>query len=169
MKRSTVLLLACFGLAASVQAQSTGSIQPGRATTRGQIHQPNQTWNLVQVDGNLVLQAVPGDHEFSGRIIARPIQPDVLANRGMSKAEMIDFANRAKNAALVYDLYDYEPLVDYYVLELPEGETEAQAINTLMATGLFEYVEPDWTLYPIGCPDDSNLGAQWHHNSNRMA
>jgi hypothetical protein len=38
----------------------------------------------------------------------------------------------------------------------------------LMATGFYQYVEPDWIVYPIECPDDPEFGNQWHHQDNRM-
>jgi subtilisin family serine protease len=56
---------------------------------------------------------------------------------------------------------------DEWIFEVAAG-TENSVAATLMASGFFEYVEPDWTVYPIGCPNDPQFGAMWHHMASRM-
>jgi len=111
---------------------------------------------------------VPGEMEFSGRVIVRPLQRAALAARGENAAE-IARSRRAAQATLAhYARLAYEPLVDQHVLQVPAGSSENDVISHLMATGQFEYAEPDWTLYPVLGSNDPLLGSQWHHNSNRM-
>ncbi|MBK7406545.1 MAG: S8 family serine peptidase [Phycisphaerales bacterium] len=45
---------------------------------------------------------------------------------------------------------------------------ENQLIDKLMATGLFEFAEPDWLLFPVVCPNDSRFNSQWHHGASKM-
>lgn len=39
-----------------------------------------------------------------------------------------------------------------------------KAINTLLATGLFQYAEPDYIYQTAYVPNDTLLGNQWHHS-----
>jgi subtilisin family serine protease len=37
-----------------------------------------------------------------------------------------------------------------------------------MATGLFQYAQPDWIVFPASCPNDPALNQQWCHNADQM-
>ncbi|HZW10267.1 MAG TPA: S8 family serine peptidase [Phycisphaerales bacterium] len=111
-----------------------------------------------------VVQVVPvrGSMELSGQMIAKPVQPNgerALQAAHDSAVEMLH---------LEYEVLFREDLVDHYIFKVPQGATEQEVINRLAATGLFEFVEPDWILYPIGCPNDSRFSSQWHHGSTKM-
>ncbi|HEX9793612.1 MAG TPA: S8 family serine peptidase [Planctomycetota bacterium] len=67
-----------------------------------------------------------------------------------------------------YTLKEYVAATDEFVFRVPDGMHENAAAGQLLASGLFQYVEPDWTVYPIGCPNDPLLGSQWQHDANRM-
>ncbi|MDQ7013369.1 MAG: S8 family serine peptidase [Planctomycetota bacterium] len=156
---SALLLVAAAGTAAAtvgtapvVSGESQG---PAVAQAAGQ--------------GQVVFVEIPGSMEFSGEIIAKPLQFETLAERGMNQAEISATIQQAKAMLAQFVELEYEPLVDHYVLLVPNGMTENEVINGLISTGLFEFVEPNWTLYPIAnCPNDPRLGNQWHHNANRM-
>ena len=94
----------------------------------------------------------PGVMEFSGRVIVKPLQAEALRDRGLDvqATYRVAVANLAR-----FQEYTYEPLVDHYVLMVPSGSSENEVIGQLLATGLYEFAEPDWTLYPIGCPNDT--------------
>ena len=111
---------------------------------------------------------VPGSAEFSGRVIVKPLQSDDLADQGFSRPQIAEMSRMALAELSRYTPYSYEPLVDHHVIVVPAGMNENQLVNQLMATGLFEFAEPDWTLYPIGCPDDTYFGSQWHHDAGHM-
>jgi subtilisin family serine protease len=115
-------------------------------------------------------KAVPGVREFSGELIARPVQPGEWTRRGLNPAQVAQRAASAQDLLSRLHPRRYVPQTDETVVRVPEGRTENQTIRQLMATGLFQYVEPDWILYPIGanCPDDPQLSSQWHHDDNRM-
>ncbi|MCH8807595.1 MAG: S8 family serine peptidase, partial [Planctomycetes bacterium] len=107
---------------------------------------------------------IPGAREFSGEMIARPVQ-----ETGPNVNEL-----EAGRAAAVqtllggYVVREYVWQTDEYIFEVPAGRTENEVAAELLATGDFEYVEPNWILYPLDCPNDPRLTSQWQHNADRM-
>jgi thermitase len=103
----------------------------------------------------------PGKQELTGRMIARPVQRDRWLGQGIT-GEQAD-AKRAEAAArLAGSVVKMYPEVDEYLIGIPEGLTEDQVSAALLATGLYEYVEPDWLCYPVVIPNDPNYNKQWH-------
>ena len=111
---------------------------------------------------------IPGERALSGRLIARPIQPDDARVRRLSLASAAARASEARRMLREAGIERQFPEVDEFVIKIPAGETEATMAARLMATGNFSYVEPDWILYPVGCPSDSAFAQQWHHAANRL-
>jgi subtilisin family serine protease len=108
-----------------------------------------------------------GNMEFTGRMIARPLQVQRAREYGMTRAEVRRRVRNADAALAAYPLVEYVEPTDEYIIEVGLGNENLVA-NELMARGNFEYVEPDWRVFPIGCPNDPQFGSQWHHNANRM-
>lgn len=110
----------------------------------------------------------PGVLEFSGQMIARPLQADALEALGLDPAT-ID--SRRAAAALRLDpmLKRYVSLTDEHIIVVPEGHDENSLAAVLMATGDYQYVEPDWICYPIRVPNDPYYGQQWHHTNMQSA
>ncbi len=105
----------------------------------------------------------PGEAEFSGRMIVRPLQIDALLDAGLDLVSA-----QARHAAAVDRLAGYERIevfaeVDEHIVRLPEGMSENQFAASLSATGDYEYVEPDWWVYPVKVPNDPQYSQQWHH------
>ncbi len=96
-----------------------------------------------------------GVREFSGVLIARPLQVDA-ATAGAVR-EVTNFQIRG-----------YVPETDEYRIAVPAGETENTVAARLMATGNFAYVEPDWIVFPLTTPNDPSFATQWHHAATRM-
>ncbi|MGD2017914.1 MAG: S8 family serine peptidase [Planctomycetota bacterium] len=117
----------------------------------------------------VTFEEVPGSMEFSGVMCARPVQLAGAEERGQTPAEVVRLQAIARRAIDGYELKKYVAATDEYLFFVPAGETENGVANGLLATGAFQYVEPDWTVYPIACPNDSQFGQQWHHQANRMA
>ncbi len=111
---------------------------------------------------------VPGDHEFTGRMIARPRSLAEWTAAGSTEARARLERNRAQRAVEAFEVVAYVPQTDEYLLAVPAGRSEDEVANELLATGRFRYVEPDWLVYPVGCPNDPALASQWHHDPNRM-
>ena len=107
----------------------------------------------------------PGVLEFSGQMIARPLQVEVLIATGLSHSAAVG-RHEAASARLDSLRIDYETLNDEHILRVPEGHNENSLAALLMATGDYQYVEPDWICYPIGTvPNDPSYGQQWHHSN----
>jgi|GEM_PF-1351011 len=112
---------------------------------------------------DIVFVERPGEIEFSGQMIARPLQIDALQRLGIDSAE-ISVRRRAAAARLDAWRIDYQALTDEHIFAVPEGHDENSIASLLMATGGYQYVEPDWICYPIDTiPNDPNYGQQWHH------
>ncbi len=105
----------------------------------------------------------PGQLEFSGRLCARPLQLEEALARGLGA----DGAAALREAALrqleAYPLYRRVEATDEFLIEVGEAGGENLVAERLLASGAFEYVEPDWICYPVGCPNDSQFGQQWQH------
>jgi subtilisin family serine protease len=96
----------------------------------------------------------PGVLELSGRMIVRPA---VRPGLGGARAA-------AARARLAPHVLEHVVETDEYVVRLPDGATEQDYAERLLATGDYQYVEPDWICFPTGCaPDDPAYPAQWHH------
>ena len=119
----------------------------------------------------ITFQEIKGATEFTGMLIARPLQPGHWRAEGLEPAEIAARAQRAAALMAGYQpkaLNGYVPQTDEYVFYVPLGKTESQVATELMATGLFQYVHPNWRVYPVDCPNDPRLSLQWQHNANRM-
>lgn len=103
-----------------------------------------------------------GVQEFSGRLIARPMPTEQLLQRGLSVYQ----AQRVRQEAAILaerTTLRYIPETDEYILQVPAGSNEQATADLLMRTGSFQYVEPDWTVYPVATPNDPQYAQQWHH------
>ncbi|MCH7791513.1 MAG: S8 family serine peptidase [Planctomycetes bacterium] len=113
-------------------------------------------------------EAVAGDHEFSGRMMVRPMQPNALAGMDVPKAQAEARIASARALIEQYRVLEYIPQTDEYIIAVPDGTTENDLADLLMATGNFQYAHPDWIVYPVVCPNDPRLPSQWHHDADRL-
>ena len=98
-----------------------------------------------------------GVREFTGRLIVRPLQNETTRDQ-------------ASQLLSSYGLIEYVKATDEYVIILPEGQNENSLSRSLMSTGLIQYAEPDYMLYPVNTtPNDPNFGSQWQHSKMRSA
>ncbi|HED66921.1 MAG TPA: PKD domain-containing protein, partial [Planctomycetes bacterium] len=140
------------------------------------------------------LTEIPGEREFTSRLIVRPIQIRSMIAAGESPAEALRRHEDARRTLSAWTTVRYVPQTDETILQLRPAEREADAIAAILGTGLFEYAEPDWLVYPPKpvdpksaaarrgsgstsppthsfqwlCPDDPRLDQQWHHNRARL-
>jgi subtilisin family serine protease len=115
-----------------------------------------------------VLTEIRGEYEFSGVVVARPLQPAQAAERGIGEAERVVRVAAAARDLTAIGIIRHFADVDEYLVRVPVGEHENQVIARLNATGNFSYVEPDWRVFPVACPNDSLFSQQWHHAANRL-
>lgn len=122
-----------------------------------------------RVQGEPRFVEADGRWEFSGRVIVRPIQLDAQRALGFSNVEAQRRVDSARDLVATLPVREHVWQTDEYIVEVPDGRTENELAESLMATGLFQYVEPDWIVYPLGdCTDDSRIGQQWHHGEDIM-
>ena len=113
-------------------------------------------------------EAVAGQKEFTGQMIARPMPAKWLAAEGLSQAEIESARAEAVSEMANYSVIEHVSQTDEYVFYVPAGMNENEVARALIETGNFQYAEPNWMLYPLACPNDPGLGNQWHHDANRM-
>lgn len=104
---------------------------------------------------------MPGHMEFSGALIVRPVQPaDGALARGAADlaAQRLEAIDRLAPITL-----RVQPETDHYIVRVPEGVSENELSAFLMATGQYEYAEPDWIVFPARVPNDTNYGSQYAH------
>ena len=109
-----------------------------------------------------------GVQKFSGRLIVRPLQYKAWKAKGLSHQEAVNRVAKAKQIIETKNVIKRVRQTGEYIVRVPAGETEATVSNALMATDLFQYVEPDWIVYPIAAPNDPMFDNQWHHAPDRM-
>ncbi|MCH2102060.1 MAG: S8 family serine peptidase [Planctomycetes bacterium] len=112
----------------------------------------------------------PGVTEFTGRLTIRPIQVHDLMAQGYTRAEALEINQNATRRAQQWDYQEYVPETDETVMVIPEGHDENSMAAWLMATGDYEYVEPDWLCYLTDTtPNDGGFGNQWQHAKMKSA
>lgn len=119
-------------------------------------------WSLAYVQRPGYFKEIPGMQEFTGQMIVRPKQPADLAKAGKGTFEQFVVRSRAQ-ARLRTLSGSYVPETDEYIVNLPPGENENSYSAKMMATGDYQYVEPNWRCYPVANPNDPRFGQQWHH------
>lgn len=89
----------------------------------------------------------PGELEFSGFMIAKPHE----------------WGNSSRLAA--YEVIEYVSDTDEFIFAVPNSSNENLVATALMASGEFEYVEPDWRCFIDKTPNDPMLSLQWWHDN----
>lgn len=130
-----------------------------------------------------VFEEIPGVRELSSRMIARPWPRHHLQAAGMTLRQASSRAAAARREIRQYDLIRHVSSTDEYIIRVPDGFREEAVADRLMATGLFQYVDPDWMVAPVEpsfqiqstnnlrlgapggpiCPNDPLFLTQWHH------
>jgi hypothetical protein len=119
------------------------------------------------------------DRRDMARAAAIELSSDVAGATGVARAaaqpgfEAIwaraDDRMAEARARLAPSMIESHADIDIHSFRLPDGWTEEEAAALLMATGDYEYVEPDWLVYPTDTtPNDPQFGQQWHHRSQNM-
>ncbi|HLO41144.1 MAG TPA: hypothetical protein VK176_08980, partial [Phycisphaerales bacterium] len=94
------------------------------------------------------LEPIPGVRQYSGQLIVRP-RPGVK----------IDWQRQFPGVQIVSYLRETGEWILRPTARGQDGKTAA----AIEASGLVEYAEPDWIVFPTGTPNDSLYSSQWHH------
>ena len=112
---------------------------------------------------------VAGVREFTGQMIIRPIQAAQAAKRGLNNAQIAKLRKAAVNhIRALTTVKEYVWETDEYIVLLKNGVSENDLAKQMLATGEYDYVEPNWMVYPTIIPNDSRIAQQWHHKSNNV-
>jgi subtilisin family serine protease len=148
----TLILFAGLGTSALAAEQQPGQ-QPGQA---------NAVTRAIQ---SLTLQA--GDEALIQAAIANPMNFVAIEGKREFQRELIVHAKKGKvtraNARVAALTTRESTMVPERVISVPQGLDEGQLAAILMATGDYEFVEPNWILYPAVEPNDSQYGSSWQH------
>lgn len=107
----------------------------------------------------ITFRSEPGVRELSGRLIVRPKQLIELVNTGLAPAKAYQTGEASRKALARYTLR-YVPETDEYILQVPSGMSDSGFATQIARSGQYEYIEPDWTVYPTVVPNDPM--SQWH-------
>ncbi len=102
----------------------------------------------------------PGVLEFSGELIVRPLQFDALRARGFSALESMGRLQRARQR-VQSQMVQYLKNTDDIIVKIPAGFDENSYSKALMATGDYQYAEPNWICHPVLVPNDTYYNNQW--------
>lgn len=105
----------------------------------------------------------PGRREFRRVLAVRPIGRGDADTLGLTARQAERVATDAIRCLSSLEVREYAHGTDEFLVSVPDGDDEESLAETLLATGNFRYVEPDWTVYPVACPDDINFSGQWYH------
>ncbi|HLO98017.1 MAG TPA: S8 family serine peptidase [Fimbriimonas sp.] len=106
----------------------------------------------------------PGVQELTGQLIVRPLQVDALMNKSLPYSMIPTIRNRAKTRLAPQQIRYYAD-VDEYVVKVPAGKNENTYAAELLATGDYQYVQPNWRCFPVKITNDPRYGEQWHHTT----
>lgn len=143
----SLILLAGSG-AGIAHAQQQSGPTPAQAAAQSLNLQPGDAEIIAHAIKNpIVFTEIKGSREFRGELVVSP-KP----------------TKRASGDARVANLTLRESqFVADRVIKVPEGMSEGELASILMATGDYEFAEPNWTLFPAIAPNDSQYGSSWQH------
>lgn len=107
----------------------------------------------------ITFRSEPGVRELSGRLIVRPKQLVDLVNTGIAPATAYQTSEVSRKALARYTIR-YVAETDEYILQVPNGMSDAGLATQLARSGQYDYIEPDWTVYTTTIPNDPR--SQWH-------
>lgn len=154
------VLLACGAPASAAVGASDGSMTQVRAHDHIPItRRAAEALRLQPGDAERIatatpesFQAVLGERMFSGELVVR------LKDHAPERAKHAAADRIAPITAVRSDF------VDEFVVRVPVGMSEGELAGVLMATGDYEFAQPNWILFPAATtPNDPQFGQSWQH------
>lgn len=111
-----------------------------------------------------VFVSTPKKKELTGQMIVRPITMKAWLQKGLTSTQATARLAEAQTE-VQGDVLRTVTQTGEYIVRVPLHMNETTYASELMATGLFQYVRPNWRVYPVGSytPNDPMLSSQWHH------
>jgi len=125
---------------------------------------------MVGASAPVGFDPIPGVRELTGELIVKPLPMEDLLGAGLGDADAVALYALGQRVLAGYEVVGELEFVDEpaSIVLVPPGQTEAQVAASMMATGAFEYVQPNWRVFALECPDDPLLGDQWHHDADHL-
>ncbi|MEX0876842.1 MAG: S8 family serine peptidase [Phycisphaerales bacterium] len=163
-RRSAMLISASLLAALAGNALAAGDPAP---TDQRADQPPAATTATAAAAATAALDLQPGDERIINAAIGQPLEFVSIAGEREFTGELIvhaksgkaDRANRRVGPLTLHS----SAFVDEHVVRVPAGTTEGQMAAALMATGDYEFVEPNWRLFPAATPNDPQFGSSWQH------
>lgn len=104
----------------------------------------------------------PGVQELTGKMTVRPWSEADWIAKGFSAAKA---AQNVKNALAMLTPYSPKAVAatGEVILKVTASKKEDAISAGLLGSGLFQFAEPDWKVYPLAKPNDPFFANQWHH------
>ncbi len=154
------VLLACGTPASAAESAPDGSmtqirshdhIPLSRRAAEALRLQPGDAERIATASPK-AFQATLGERMFSGELIVR------TKDGGPERTKQAAADRIAPITAVRSDF------VDEFVVRVPVGMSEGELAGVLMATGDYEFVQPNWILFPAATtPNDPQFGQSWQH------
>jgi subtilisin family serine protease len=166
-KATTVLaLMTASGLATNAFAGPTADAPKN---TQNQTISASAKLDAVKASFDLL----EGDEQRMLEALANPLQFVEMQGSREFTRELIVHANEGKAAPaqsrLSRSMVKSSAFVNEYVVKVPQGVSEGEMAAMLMSTGDYLFVEPNWTLFPLDVPNDSQFGSSWQHTRLQSA
>lgn len=154
------VLLACGAAASGANTAPSGSMTQARSHDHIPLaHRAAEALRLQPGDAERIARAtaqtfVPalGERMFSGELIVR--------TKDAAHAD----AKRAASDRIAPITAVRSDFVDEFVVKVPPGMSEGELAGVLMATGDYEFAEPNWVVFPAATtPNDPQFGQSWQH------
>jgi subtilisin family serine protease len=154
---STAMLAIAAGSAFSMGSEKSGS----------SIHQQ------ITLIAARSLDLQPGDEQLLDHQPLTPIDFVEIPNERTFTGQLLVHARKGKvrtASARVSPLtVKSSAFVNEYVINVPKGLSEGELAAVLLATGDYEFVEPNWLRYPAIIPNDPQYGSSWQHTRLQSA
>jgi len=152
----------------ALSASNSSSQEPTNSAQSNAAHIQRAT--QIAAD---TLALEPGDAELFDQALRSPILFTAIPNERTFTGQLIVHSKAGKNKAATSRISPItvkeSAFVNEFVITVPAGMTEGELAAILMATGDYEFVEPNWTLYPAVVPNDPQFGSSWQHTRLQSA
>lgn len=112
--------------------------------------------------GTWPYKSVKGVQELTGQLIVRPLQIDAMMAKNFPLDKVQTTQARAKDRFKLNTIRYYK-VTDEFVVRVPAGKDDNSYAKELLDSGDYEYVCPNWKVYPSRVPNDPRYNGQWHH------
>jgi len=154
-------------------ANSQGNLSNNQAEPKPSATQNEQPRKVVlSLDAAQSLDIQPGDQELFAQPIAPMVFLEVANERALTGQLIVHPKQRQGLTAsrrIAPIVSKKSKFVEEYVVDVPAGMSEGELAALLMATGEYEFVEPNWLRYPIQTPNDSQYNSSWQHTRLQSA